>query len=137
MSSPLRKIQKNSETFKNSQMFGITYEEYSKRMQIVKRQCEEDYNNKLMRMASEYDRQLAINTESSINTISVELLYELATQMGCFEKNPEYLDEKIDKVQEIYENTMESIKKYNKYKRPSKEFAKRKNKVEKLFKIIF
>ena len=75
-----------------------------------------------------------------IDMISIEFIYELANQLGCFEKVPEYLDEKIDKVQDIYSNAIESIQKYVKYKRTNqviKDFEKKKRKVENIINIKF
>ena len=68
----------------------------------------------------------------------MEILYEIASQMDCFVKNPEILDQKREKILEIYENSRKTIMGYieNKYPEKSlKEFYNRRNQLEKLLKI--
>ena len=140
------KLRKNAENFIIKDVYkNMTPEQYQKGIQIainrtkveLTKEFEIKYNKLVNKFANEIQESMSI----VIDTISVELLYELATQMNAFDcEDEEIRNQIIDKVQEIYSNTMESLKKYAKYKndRPAtKEFKKRKDKIEKMFKIEF
>lgn len=146
MSSPLRKIQKNMTNFNIDNLYqNMTPEQYRQGIRIAiqrtERELTDEFNLKYQKLITDFNNDMREGMRQAIDTISVELLYELATQMECFtEEDEDLLEQKIGKVQEIYENTMETIRKYNKYKTSNqarKEFLKRKNKVEKMFNIKF
>lgn len=146
MSSPLRKIQKNMTNFNIDNLYqNMTPEQYRQGIRIAiqrtERELTDEFNLKYQKLITDFNNDMREGMRQAIDTISVELLYELATQMECFtEEDEDLLEQKIAKVQEIYENTMETIRKYNKYKTSNqarKEFLKKKNKVEKMFNIKF
>jgi hypothetical protein len=143
--SSLGKIRKNAQKFNINQMYSnMTPEDYQNGIKMAIHQTAEELNTKyresINAIKTQYEEDLKQSVVYSIETLSVELLYELAKELGCFDKEPEYLEDKIDRVQEIYENTMNAIKKYTKYKTDNqarREFEKKKNKVEKMFDIKF
>jgi hypothetical protein len=144
MSSIVRQIKKNSEQFQLSEMYKImTPEQYQKGIQIAiertRKDLTEEFQRKYDKLVNEFNYNLKDGMGMAIDTISIELLYELAVQMNAFdEEDEEIRSQIIEKVQEIYENTMKAIEKYSKYKndkQAQKEYTKRKNKVLKFFKL--
>ena len=143
--SSLSKLRKNAENYKINQFYqNMTPEQYQEGIRIAIQKTTNDltkqYNENLERLKEEANRNISQSATLAIDTISVELLYELGRQLGCFEENAEYLEEKIDKVRDIYINTMEAINKYTKYKKGNqarKDFEKKKHKVQKMFKVEF
>lgn len=143
--SSLSKLKKNAENYKINQFYqNMTPEQYQEGIRIAIQKTTDDltrqYNENLERLKEEANRNISQSATLAIDTISVELLYELGNQLGCFEENPEYLDQKIDTVQRIYENTMNAINKYTRYKKGNqarKDFEKKKHKVQKMFKVEF
>ena len=143
--SSLSKLKKNAENYKINQFYqNMTPEQYQEGIRIAIQKTTDDltrqYNENLERLKEEANRNISQSATLAIDTISVELLYELGRQLGCFEENPEYLDQKIDTVQRIYENTMNAINKYTRYKKGNqarKDFEKKKHKVQKMFKVEF
>lgn len=112
----------------------------------TKQELSKQYQVKYQKLEEDYQRILNYNTTSVIDTISVELLYEIAEQMNYWEMPNETEEDKYIKesaryrIQEIYTNTMESIKKYANMKREGqarRTFEKKKKKVEKEFDIKF
>ena len=138
-----RQIQKNVDRYVLNEICkNMTPEQYKANIERAISVAAEDlrkyYQIKLDKMQEECNQNIKYSITNAIDTIAVELLYELASQLGCFEENPEYLEDKIYRVQEIYDNTMKSIARYTKYKNDKqarKEFEKRKKKVEKMFNI--
>lgn len=146
MSNQLKKIQKNAADFTLKQFYqNMTPEQYQKGIQVAiertKKELTAEFEKKYKKLVNEFNYNLKDSIGVAIDTISVELLYELAIQMNAFdEEDEEIRNQIVDKVQEIYENTMNSIKKYSSYKndrQASREFEKRKNKIEKYFKLKF
>lgn len=143
--SSLSKLRKNAENYKINQFYqNMTPEQYQEGIRIAIQKTTDDltrkYNANLERLKEEANRNISQSATLAIDTISVELLYELGNQLGCFEENPEYLDQKIETVQRIYENTMNAISKYTKYKKGNqarKDFEKKKHKVQKMFNVKF
>jgi len=143
--SSLSKLRKNAENYKINEFYrNMTPEQYQEGIRIAIQNTTDDltrkYNANLERLKAEANRNISESATLAIDTISVELLYELGNQLGCFEENPEYLDQKIDTVQRIYENTMNAINKYTRYKKGNqarKDFEKKKHKVEKMFNVKF
>lgn len=143
--SSLSKIRKNVENYNINQLYSnMTPEDYKNGIRTAVngtiKELNIKYQENINKLKMEYEENLRYSTIYAIDTLSVELLYELAKQLGCFEKEPEFLEDKIYRVKEIYQNTMDSIKKYANYKTDNqaiKEYEKKKKKVEKMFKIKF
>ena len=143
--SSINKIRKNAEKYRLEELYrNMTPEQYQagirKAVSLATQNLAKEYDRILEKTRLEATAKLCESIKLSIDTISVELLYELASQLGCFEENVEYLEEKKEKVQGIYEHTMQSIENYTKYKngnKARKDFEKRKKKVEQFFDIKF
>lgn len=139
--SSLGKIKKNVDKYRMEEFCRqMTPEQYRQALKTAVKAATEN-------LAYEYDRQLArIEQEKNdelnaiINVISVELLYEIAVQMDCFVENPEFLDQKADKIQEMFENSMNAIQNYISCKQSGvslKEYHEKKKKLEKIIHIKF
>lgn len=123
----------------------MTPEQYQKGINMAINRTRDEltkqFQKKYEKLVKEFDSNLKDGMATAIDTISVELLYELAVQMNAFnEEDEERLESIKYRIQQIYDNTMNSIKKYASYKndrQASKEFKKRKQKIEKLFNIKF
>ena len=146
MSSSYKKLEKRAQEYKIKEFYkNMSPEDYQYGIESAIKKTEESlarqYNDKYQKLTESFKLELRDGIKMAIDTISVELLYELANQMDVFTEEDEYLlNQKIDKVQEIYINTMETIKKYNNYKNNNqahREFERKKKKVEKLFSIEF
>ena len=143
--SSLGKIRKNAQKFNIEQMYSnMTPEDYKNGIRTAVngtiKELNIKYQENINKLKMEYEENLRYSTIYAIDTLSVELLYELANQLGCFDKEPEFLEDKIYRVKEIYQNTMDSIKKYASYKtdnQAQREYNKKKKKVEKMFDIKF
>ena len=143
--SSLGKLKKNAEAYRINQFYNnMTPEQYREGIRLAVKNSTEtlarEYDRNLQKIQEEANLHIKESVRLAIDTISVELLYELADQLECFVDNPEFLDQKIDKVQNIYESTMKAIGKYANYKKESqarKEFLKKQKKVEKMFNIKF
>ena len=143
--SSLSKIRKNVENYNINQLYNnMTPEDYKNGVRMAVNETIKDlnisYQENINKLKKEYEENLKYSTIYAIDTLSVELLYELAKQLGCFDKEPEFLEDKIYRVKEIYQNTIDSIAKYTKYKtdkQAQKEYDKKKKKVEKMFDIKF
>ena len=139
--SSLGKIRKNVDRYRMEEFCRqMTPEQYKQALKTAVKAATEN-------LALEYDRQLAkIQKETNdeigalIHVIIVEILYEIATQMDCFVENPEFLDQKTDKIQEIFDNAMNSIQSYISYKKTGvslKEYHEKKKKLEKTINLKF
>lgn len=139
--SSYSKIAKNAEKYRLEQFCNqMTPEQYRQALKTAVKAATEN-------LAYEYDKQLArIEQEKNdelnaiINVISVELLYEIAVQMNCFVENPEYLDQKREKIQEMFDNAMNAIQNYVSCKQSGvslKEYSEKKKKIEKIIHIKF
>lgn len=143
--SKLGKLRKNAQSFNLKEMYSsMTPEDYRNGIKMAVESAVRDlaieYDKNINKLKNEYENNLRYSTIYAIDTLSVELLYELANQLGCFEENPDFLEDKIYRVKEIYENTMNSIKGYVDFKtdeEAQKEFAIKKKKVEGMFDIKF
>lgn len=143
--SSLGKYRKNAEAYRVNEFYkNMTPEKYRETLRVAVKNATEDmaseYDRRLQKIKEEYELESRMQFKAVKDTILVEVLNELGVQLGCFDENPEYLDQKIDLVQNIFENTMNSIGKYAKYKKASqsrREFLKKQNKVEKIFNIKF
>lgn len=147
MSSPLKKIQKNAESFAIKKMYeNMTPEQYQQgvreAIKITENRLAREYDEKLEKMRKQYNQALQAGTLIAMDTLAIEMLYELGDELECYKDEPEYLDQKIDVVQNLYETAMNAIERYgnrDKYKndkQAQKEFERKKKTVEKYFKII-
>lgn len=143
--SSLGKLRKNAQKYNMQEIYNnMTPEDYKNGIKIAVENAVKnlaiEYDKNINKLKREYENNLKYSTIYAIDTLSVELLYELANQLGCFEENPDFLEDKIYRVKEIYENTMNSIKGYVDFKtdeEAQKEFAIKKKKVEVMFDIKF
>ena len=145
MGSPYRKIQKNAQKFELDNIYkNMTPEQYKQGIRTAVKNAVEDigkeYDVQMEKMRQEYNRSLHESVIIAMDTLSVELLYELGNILECYKKDPEYLDQKIDIVQNLYETAMNSIKDYagTKYKNDNQAqrvFAKKRKIVKNVFGI--
>lgn len=143
MSNSLRKIQKNAENFMIKKYFEeMTPQQYQEGIQNAIKTTEarllERYNKELHRMGKEYNTAIQEGMLLAMDTLAVEMIYELGNILGCYEKEPEALDQKIKIIQNIYETAMNSISDYdsNKYKddkQAQKEFKRKQDVIKKMF----
>lgn len=147
MSSPLKKIQKNAESFAIKKMYeNMTPEQYQQgvreAIKITENRLAREYDEKLEKMRKQYNQALQAGTLIAMDTLAIEMLYELGDELECYKDEPEYLDQKIDVVQNLYETAMNAIERYGNRdnykndKQAQKEFERKKKTVEKYFKII-
>ena len=145
MGSPFRKIEKNARQFELKQFCAnMTPEQYQAGIRNAVKIATEDlakqYDRNLERLTKEYNQKISTGIRLAIDTLSVEMIYELGNRLECYKENPENLDQKIDVVQGIYEAAMNAIEKYTTYKRNGyahKKFEQKKKLVEKTFGIEF
>lgn len=151
MSSLLKKLNKNANEFNILEAYGkMTPQQIQGAIQVAlnaqKRELVNEFNIQFDKLKDEYNDSIKINFKNVIDIISVELLYELAKQMGYWDlksdtEEDEYVKESIKfRVREIFENTMEKVQGYAdmKYeKMASKEFESKKKKIRKEFEINF
>ena len=123
MSNLSRKIQKNTDNFIIDQYYkNMTPEMYKEGIQNAIKMTEErltkQYDAELMRITKMYKRDIQERTLIAMDTLAVEMIYELGNVLECYVDEPEYLDQKIEIVQNIYEKAMTSIGDYatDKYK---------------------
>lgn len=139
--SSIGKLRKNAENYRLNEIYkNMTPEQYQQGIQLAIRNTQAElateYNTKLQKMQDKIREDTHKKMDSlvnvAINMTSVEFLYEIARQLDCFIDKPENMDQKIDLVQEISENVMKNIQDYHK-----KDFEKKRQLVEKIFKIQF
>ena len=143
MSSIAKKIQKNTENFMVKEYYkNMTPEMYQQginnAIKLTEERLTKEYNAELLRISKEFDRKLQEGTLLAMDTLATEMVYELGNILECYKDEPEYLDQKIDIVQGIYETAMQSIEDYagDKYetdKQAKKEFERKKKTIQKIF----
>ena len=143
MSGISKKLQKSAEDFMIKEYYkSMTPEMYQQGIQNAIKMTEErltkEYNAELIRMGEEYNRKLQNATLIAMDTLATEVVYELGNVLECYEKEPEYLDQKIDIVQNIYETAIKSIEdyatdKYKTNKQAQKAYEKKKKVIQKIF----
>lgn len=143
MSSFVRKVQKNAEQNMIDNFYkNMTPDQYREAVRVAIKKTEEDltrrYNEDLKHMADQYNQAIRENTLIAMDTLATEMIYELGNVLECYVDEPEYLDQKIDIVQNIYETAMHSIedyasKKYKTDKHAQKVFEKKKKTIQKIF----
>lgn len=145
MSSITRKIQKNAEDFVVKEYYkNMTPEMYRHGIESAIKMTEErltkKFNDELRSIGKQYNIALQENTLIAMDTLATEMIYELGNILECYREEPEYLDQKIDIVQGIYETAMQSIEDYasNKYKtnkHAQKAYEKKKKTIQKIFRM--
>ena len=143
MSNLSRKIQKNADNFIIDQYYkNMTPDMYKEGIQNAIKMTEDRlvkrYDAELERITRQYKRDIQERTLIAMDTLAVEMIYELGNVLECYVDEPEYLDQKIDIVQGIYEKAMTSIGDYatDKYKNDAqaqKAFEKKKKTIQKIF----
>ena len=140
-----RKLKRNAEEFEMEQIYkNMTPDLYRQSVNVAIKKAEERvadmYEKELLRMADKYNESIIESTLSAMDTLAVEILYKLGDMLECYVEEPEFLDQKIEIIQQLYGTAMNSIKdyaspKYRNDKQAQKIFAKKKKTVKKLFKI--
>lgn len=139
----LRKIQKNAKQFEINNLYqNMTPQQYRESIKIAVQAATDDlttqYNAQLKRLQNEYNKQITESIYITVDTFSIEFLYELADRLECFKEEPEYLDQKIDLVQGIYEKVMGSIETYANIREDGeayKAFKHKRDEIERVFHI--
>lgn len=143
MSSTWKKLQKASEDFAIKKYYeNMTPEMYQEGIQRAIKMTEEkltkEYNAELIRMGNEFNQKLQNSALMAMDTLAVEMVYELGNILECYKDQPEYLDQKIDIVQGIYETAMKSIEDYASDKYTNDKDAQREfNRKKKVIKNVF
>lgn len=145
MSSMCKKIQNNiDDDIINKYYANMTPQMYKDGIQRAIKMTEdkltEQYNLKLQQITEQYNNQIKDNILIAMDTIATEMIYELGNVLECYKDEPEYLDQKIDIVQGIYEKAMYSIenyasKKYKNDKQAQREFKRKQKIIKKIFGI--
>ena len=143
MSSTWKKLQKASEDFAIKQCYAnmtpqMYQEGINRAIKVTEERCLKEYEAELMRIANQYNESIRNTTLIAMDTLATEMVYELGNILECYKEEPEYLDQKIDIVQGIYETAMTAIEDYasDKYKtdkQAQKTFAKKKKMIQKVF----
>lgn len=145
MSSMCKKIQNNiDDDIINKYYANMTPQMYKDGIQraikMTENKLTEQYNLKLQQITEQYNNQIKDNILIAMDTMATEMIYELGNVLECYKDEPEYLDQKIDIVQEIYEKAMCSIenyasKKYKNDKQAQREFKRKQKIIKKIFGI--
>ena len=149
--SKYSKIAQNAENFMINQMYASMSPAQIKdainlAVNTERKRLLEEYQKIIDKTVKEYNEKLNGTTRQAIDTISVELLYELATQLGYWDMKEDTEEERYIKdsakyrIQEVYQNTMDSVIAYSKMKKgnqATREFKKKYKKIEKEFDIKF
>ena len=143
MSSTWRKIQKANEDYIINKYYeNMTPEMYKDGIQraikMTEDKCLKEYEYEVTRICNEFNKKLKNNMLLAMDTLATEMIYELGNVLECYVDEPEYLDQKIDIVQGIYETAMHAIEEYasDKYKNDAqaqKAYEKKKKKIQKIF----
>ena len=143
MSSITRKIQKNAEDFVVKEYYkNMTPETYKQginhAIKLTEEKLTKEFNEKLEYIRSQFNQALQENILIAMDTLATEMIYELGNILECYKDEPEYLDQKIDIVQGIYETAMQSIEdyasdKYKTNKHAQKAYEKKKKTIQKIF----
>ena len=139
--SSIGKLRKNAENYKLNEIYrNMTPEQYQRGIQLAIQNTQNElvaeYNLKLQKMQDKIITDMTKKMDNlvsvAVNMTSIKFLYELGKQLDCFIDVPEYMDQKIDLVQEISEHIMINIENYDK-----EAFNKKRKLVEQIFKIKF
>ena len=135
--SSLSKIQKNINVYAQSQVITMKRSDYEQQIANIRQQEREMYQEKLEKIVEVYGEEIRHNAHACLDTLLIHIAYELGKQLECFNDEVEYKEEKVELVQKIMVNIQEEIVRYNKYKKPTKELQKIKNKLKKYLNIVF
>lgn len=135
--SSLSKIQKNINVYNLNQVVTLKRSDYEQQISNIRQQEKQIYQEKLEHIVKVYADELNRNAEIYLNTLLIHIAYELGIQLNCYQDEVENQEEKIELIQNILINIQKEIERYNKYKKPSKELQKIKNKVKKYLNIVF
>lgn len=145
MSSLSRKIQKNANNFIINEYYkNMTPDMYKDGINRAIRMTEDKlikrYDAELKKLTDKYNETLQESALLAMDTLATEMIYALGEVLECYKDEPEYLDQKIDIIQGIYETAMHSIQdyassKYKNDKQAQKVFKKKKQTIQKIFKI--
>lgn len=133
----LRTIQKNINVYNQNQVITMKRSDYEQQIANIRMQERQMYKEKLEQIVEVYRDELNKNASIYIDTILIHIAYELGIQLQCYEDEVENKEQKIELIQNILINIQKEIERYNKYKKPSKELQKIKNKVKKYLNIFF
>ena len=133
----LRTIQKNINVYNQNQVITLKRSDYEQQIANIRMQERQMYKEKLEQIVEVYRDELNKNASIYIDTILIHTAYELGNQLECYEEEVENKEQKIELIQNILINIQKEIERYNKYKKPSKELQKIKNKVKKYLNIEF
>ena len=143
MSSTWKKLQKASEDFAIKKYYeNMTPQMYQEGIQnaikMTEQRCLKTYEEELKRITNQYNESIRNTTLIAMDTLATEMVYELGNILNCYVEEPEYLDQKIDIVQGIYEKAMTAIEgyatsKYKSDKHAQKEFERKKKTIQKVF----
>ena len=135
--SSLSKLQKNINVYNQNQVITMKRSDYEQQISNIRMQERQMYKQKLEQIVEVYRDELNKNASIYIDTILIHTAYELGKQLECFQDEVENKEQKIELIQNILINIQKEIERYNKYKKPSKELQKIKNKVKKYLNIEF
>lgn len=145
MSSTWKKLQKANENFTIKKYYeNMTPQMYQEGIQnaikMTEQRCLKTYEEELKRITNQYNESIRNTTLIAMDTLATEMIYELGNILECYKDEPEYLDQKVDIVQGIYETAMSSIEsyasaKYKNNKQAQKEFEKKKKTIQKVFRM--
>lgn len=140
-----RKLKRNAEEFEMEQIYkNMTPDLYRQSVNLAIKKAEERvanmYEKEMIKLAKQYNNAIQEGTLMAMDTLAVEILYELGNMLECYIEEPEFLEQKIEIIQKLYETAMNSIKdyaspKYKNDKQAQKTFAKKKKTIKKLFNI--
>lgn len=133
----LRTIQKNVNFLAQSEVITMKRSDYEQQISNIRMQERQIYKEKLEQIVEVYRDELNKNASIYVDTLLIHTAYELGNQLECFKEEVENKEEKVKLIQKILINIQEEISRYNKYKKPSKELQKIKNKVKKYINIEF
>lgn len=133
----LRGLQKSVNVYAQNQTITLKRSDYEQQIANIRMQERQMYKEKLEQIVEAYRDELNKNASIYIDTLLIHTAYELGNQLECFKEEVENKEEKVELIQKILINIQEEIARYNKYKKPSKELQKIKNKVKKHINIEF
>lgn len=133
----LRTIQKNINFLAQNQVITLKRSDYEQQIANIRMQERQMYKEKLEQIVEVYRDELNKSASIYVDTILIHTAYELGNQLECFKEEVENKEQKIELIQNILINIQKEIERYNKYKKPSKELQKIKNKVKKYLNIEF
>lgn len=133
----LRGLQKSANVYAQNQTITMKRSDYEQQISNIRTQERNIYKDKLEKIIETYANELNKSASIYVDTLLIHTAYELGNQLECFKEEVENKEEKVELIQKILINIQEEIARYEKYKKPSKELQKIKNKVKKYIDIEF